>query len=255
MTENPEKEWFTQWFNNPLYLKLYSHRDEAEAKTCLETIIKETDIDTQTPSRTTVLDIACGAGRHALEFARRGFVTFANDLSPFLLECTRKLAAKENLPITCMRQDMRQLSIENTFDLVVQIFSSFGYFKTKEEDRMVLQNVYASLKQGGWYILDLINPTVLKTNLTPFSSRTIDDLQISEQREIVHDRVIKQITIQAPDESISFEESMRLYEPEAMDDMLGAAGFVIEKMLGDYEGSAYRRELSPRIMIFARKRG
>lgn len=254
MPEKPDKEWFTEWFNHPLYLRVYSHRDEAEARTCLETIIHKTGLENLTPSDIRVMDIACGAGRHALEFARLGFTTTANDLSPFLLECTRSQAARENISIECTRQDMRHISVENTYDLVVQLFSSFGYFKTKKEDLQVLRNVHRALKKDGRYILDLINPVYLKKNLNPSSSRTIDDLIVSEQRRIEADRVIKQITIRSPDNSVTFEESVRLYRIEIIGDMLASAGFEIKEIFGDYEGSAFDEQTSPRLLLFARKR-
>lgn len=254
MPEKPDKEWFTEWFNHPLYLRVYSHRDEAEARTCLETIIHKTGLENLTPSDIRVMDIACGAGRHALEFARLGFTTTANDLSPFLLECTRSQAARENISIECTRQDMRHISVENTYDLVVQLFSSFGYFKTKKEDLQVLRNVHRALKKDGRYILDLINPVYLKKNLNPSSSRTIDDLIVSEQRRIEADRVIKQITIRSPDDSVTFEESVRLYRIEIIGDMLASAGFEIKEIFGDYEGSAFDEQTSPRLLLFARKR-
>lgn len=254
MPEKPDKEWFTEWFNHPLYLRVYSHRDEAEARTCLEAIVHKTGLENLTPSDIRVMDIACGAGRHALEFARLGFTTTANDLSPFLLECTRSQAARENISIECTRQDMRHISVENTYDLVVQLFSSFGYFKTKKEDLQVLRNVHRALKKDGRYILDLINPVYLKKNLNPSSSRTIDDLIVSEQRRIEADRVIKQITIRSPDDSVTFEESVRLYRIEIIGDLLASAGFEIKEIFGDYEGSAFDEQTSPRLLLFARKR-
>ncbi|MBC8523917.1 MAG: class I SAM-dependent methyltransferase [Chlorobium phaeobacteroides] len=254
MTDTPEKEWFAEWFNHPLYLKVYSHRDETEANTCLATILQKTNMDSLTPEDIQVLDIACGAGRHALEFARRGYMTTANDLSPFLLECTQTRASEENLSLACTRQDMRHLSADNAYDLIVQLFSSFGYFKTRDEDLQVLRNVHHALKPDGWYVLDLINPVFLKKNLTPFSSRTIDDLTITETRSIENDCVRKQITISSLEETLSFEESVRLYKPETIKEMLDSAGFTIMEIYGEYEGSAFDEETSPRMMLFARKK-
>ena len=254
MPDKPEKEWFAEWFDHPLYLKVYSHRDDAEAKTCLETIIQATELGSLTPSDVRVMDIACGAGRHALELARLGFKTTANDLSPFLLECTRTQAEQENVSIECTREDMRRITAENAYDLVVQLFSSFGYFKAKEEDLEVLRNVHKALKKNGRYVLDLINPVYLKKNLVPSSSRTVEDLTLLEKRRIEGGRGIKQITITAPEESITFEESVKLYERDAIHGMLETTGFTIEKVLGDYEGSAFDKENSPRMMIIARKK-
>ncbi len=254
MTDNNEREWFAEWFDHPLYLKVYSHRDEAEAKTCVGTILENTGLAALLPADIRVMDIACGAGRHALEFARQGFDTTANDLSPYLIGCAGKQAGEEGLPLVCTRQDMRSLAVGNTYDLVVQLFSSFGYFDTRDEDLQVLRNVRRSLKRGGWYVLDLINPTYLKNNLLPSSSKTVEGLEISETRRIEGGRVFKRITIDDSGKSLTFEESVRLYDRETIDGMLEAAGFEVRRVLGDYGGAVFDPARSPRMLVFCRKR-
>ncbi len=251
----PSEEWFEEWFNHPFYLKIYSHRNELEAKACIDTIVRETGLAREKHGPMKALDIACGAGRHAMELARRGFITTANDLSPYLIERTRQKARDANLAVSCSMADMRCLTAESKFDLVVQLFSSFGYFETKKEDGQVISNVYRSLLSGGWYILDLINPAHLEHNLIPFSTKTIDDLKVIEKRRIAHQRVIKEITISSPEKTMHFEESVMLYERASIEELLVTSGFTVAFLHGDYKGSPYDPSASPRMIIFSKKEG
>ncbi|ANT64864.1 class I SAM-dependent methyltransferase [Prosthecochloris sp. CIB 2401] len=244
--------WFAAWFNHPLYLKLYSHRDASEARRCVETILKETSLAPSTPTPH-ILDVACGAGRHALEFSRRGFNVTANDLSPYLINCTRAHAEKEGLGITCTRQDMRTLDIDGSYELAVQLFSSFGYFDRNEDDAQVIQQVYRHLKPGGWYALDLINPAHLEKTLIPHSEKQVDELTVIEERSIANGRVKKEISITGPDGTHRFSESVRLFSSASIRTLLEQEGFEIVRILGDYGGTPFDSEHSPRMLLLSRK--
>lgn len=249
-TEN--SAWFAAWFNHPLYLKLYSHRDTVEAKECVETILEATELSPTTPPPH-ILDIACGAGRHALEFSRRGYNVTANDLSPYLINCTRTHAEKEGLGITCTRQDMRHLNLDSNFDLAVQLFSSFGYFDRDEDDALVIRQVYRHLKPGGWYALDLINPLHLAKTLVPHSKKEVDQMTVTEERRIENGRVMKEISITGPEGSHQFSESVRLFSADSIHKLLEQEGFEIVRILGDYEGNPFDSEHSARMLLLSRK--
>ncbi|NTV01406.1 MAG: class I SAM-dependent methyltransferase [Chlorobiaceae bacterium] len=247
------REWFEDWFNHPLYLQVYSHRDDAEAARCVETILRITGLDHE-PDKASVLDIACGAGRHAFAFARKGHQITANDLSAFLLGTAESEAAASGLDIAFTRCDMRAIRLERQFDLVVQLFSSFGYFETEDEDRAVLRNVLEMLRPGGWYVLDLLNPSWLSSHFVPHSEKTSGELTITEERTLSHEKVSKRIGIRdAAGHTISFTESMKLFSPEAISGLLQSEGFEVVRIAGDYLGAEFLAPASPRILLFSRK--
>ncbi len=251
---NTSSLWFEKWFNHPLYLDVYRHRDSDEASSCIHTILSLSGLELIEPASLSVLDIACGAGRHVLELARLGYNVTGNDLSPFLLEEARKEALKNQLAINLTCCDMRHISASGCFDLVVQLFTSFGYFDLKEEDCLVLNKAYVALKCGGWYVLDLLNPVPLARNLIPCSRRTAGNLSLLEERAFENDRITKTITITpALGETVVFSESVRLYNREEILSMLLEQGFSVAKIAGNYQGEPFVENDSPRMMLFCRK--
>lgn len=251
--DNETREWFEEWFDHPLYLDVYQHRDQEEAVRCVRTILSLTGLEATKPAAS-MLDIACGAGRHAVEFARSGLTVTANDLSAYLLDQARELARTERLRIEFSRQDMRTIRFDRQFDLVTQLFSSFGYFETDQEDRDILAHVFSMLRPGGWYVLDLLNPEHLKRNFVPRTERSNGNLRITEERTLSESHVTKRLILTEENgQSHTFTESVRFFTPDEATALLTSAGFLMERIVGDYEGHAFDQASSPRLMLFARK--
>ncbi len=243
-------DWFKAWFNHPAYLKLYAHRSLEEAEQTIATLLKFITLTTHTPK---ALDIACGSGRHAVALAENGFQVTANDLSSTLLAEAKKLTESKNLTLTFTQIDMREIAFEEEFDVIVQLFTSFGYFENNDEDKIVLQNVARALKPGGWYVLDFLNEHLVRNTLQPESRRTLDTLDVFEQRMIFGERVVKSITLRENGETHRFIESVRLYSKEELTAMLTAVGLRLHHYLGDYHGAEFHQETSPRLILIAQK--
>ncbi len=107
-----------------------------------------------------ILDLGCGYGRHSLEFARRGFKVVGVDYSRYLLDIAKKQARKENLRnVKFLKADMRNLRYRREFDIVINMYTSFGYFEKEKDHRIVLRNISNTLKDSGKFFLDLENPS------------------------------------------------------------------------------------------------
>ncbi|MGD8307305.1 MAG: class I SAM-dependent methyltransferase, partial [Ignavibacteria bacterium] len=129
-------EWFEAWFNSKDYLKVYRHRDEEEAANLAGLILDNIKIK----SGKKVLDMATGSGRHAIYFAKEGFEVTAVDLSKYLLSVAKKKANKNNLNIHFVHSDIRQFEVNTKFNLILNLFTSIGYFENDEENYSVLEN-------------------------------------------------------------------------------------------------------------------
>src|SRR6476469_7404518 len=151
-------EWFEEWFGED-YLRLYPHRDEAEAARAVALIGRSVGLRPGWQ----VLDVACGAGRHARAFVGAGARCFGLDLSATLLRLARQIT---DAPL--IRADMRQLPIRSrSMDLTVNLFTSFGYFERDAEHRAALEEMIATVRPGGWFVIDFLNPAAVRRRLIP----------------------------------------------------------------------------------------
>jgi len=96
-----------------------------------------------------VLDLCCGPGRHSVELARRGFRVTGVDRTGRYLDEARAKAAEMGLEIEFVQSDMREFTRPSAFDLVISLYTSFGYFEDQDEDRKVLRNIHESLRPEG----------------------------------------------------------------------------------------------------------
>ncbi len=95
-----------------------------------------------------VLDLCCGPGRYSIPLQKAGFEVTGVDLQPFLLGKAQEYASRQEVTIEFIEEDMRNFRHVQAFDVVLNMYSSFGYFSSFEEDRRVLENVYFSLQPG-----------------------------------------------------------------------------------------------------------
>lgn len=108
-----------------------------------------------------ILDLCCGIGRHSNEFARRGYKVTGVDRTKSYLEIAKGTAKNEGLSTEFVLMDMREFVREKSFDVVLSMFTSFGYFDDDSQQMIVLDNVYKSLRPGGRLIIDVMGKEIL----------------------------------------------------------------------------------------------
>ena len=224
-------EWFESWFESEEYLKVYKHRDEQEALQLVESIISITNIK----NKSKILDLACGAGRHSIEFAKKGFLLTAVDLSENLLNNAKVNAQNAEVDIDFIRADIRDFYIDDKFDLVLNLFTSFGYFESDEENFKVFKSAYNHLNENGFFIFDYFNKKYLEENLIPNSSLRIEDGEIIQKRRIEKGRVIKDIIIKKNGNEKYFKESVKIYSLDEIKSKLELTKFNIKDIYGSFE--------------------
>src|SRR5206468_9945619 len=128
------------------------------------------------------LDLCCGPGRHIVPLAKRGFDVTAVDRTSFLLEKARVRAAEQKLAVEFVQSDMREFSRAQTFDLIINIFTSFGYFEDQNDDLKVLQLVHQNLKFGGMFVLDMISKEWLAANYQSAMATKLENGALLVQR-------------------------------------------------------------------------
>lgn len=233
--------WFREWFGET-YLELYPHRDEEEARRGVD-LFRE--LAGPAPGAR-VLDLACGAGRHLAPLAEAGLRPVGLDLSRPLLR-----RAREGADAPLARGDMRALPFRaGAFDAVVQFFTSFGYFRRREEDRRVLEEVRRVLRPGGAFLLDFLHADRVRRELVAEDVREIGGRTVRQRRSIDGDRVVKEIEVEreGEGEADTYHERVRLYEPEELEAMLASVGLRVRERRGDYRGAPFGRD-APRLLL------
>ncbi len=242
-------EWFQTAFGED-YINLYAHRDSSEATKVVDLILAITGVG----AGDRVLDAPCGAGRHLKVFDARGVQGFGFDLSLALLAQAKKAGVA---PSTLIRADLRALPYKTeSFDMVVNLFSSLGYFSTDEENFDVLCGLVSLCRLGGWFVIDFMNSHYVEANLQAESRRTTPDGMIVRDRRWIDGsspRVNKHTTVNFPDGSEKiFEESVRLFSPDELRKALVQCGVPVEAEYGGYGGEAFTAA-SDRIILLGRR--
>lgn len=105
-----------------------------------------------------VLDLACGFGRHALELARRGYDVTGVDITPAYIEYAEKQAKTEKPKAKFICCDIRDVSFEGQFDIVLNMADgAIGYLENEEENLKIFRVVSRALKPGGKHFMDIMN--------------------------------------------------------------------------------------------------
>ncbi len=245
-------DWYSSFFGDE-WLRFFAQRIPSEQT------IREVDFIAETLALeppASVLDLACGHGRHSLELARRGYDVTGLDLSEAALTIAGETARDEGLDVTFIHADMRDLASEGEFDAVVNWFTAFGYFEDDSGDQRVLERVARALKPSGRFLIDTISPLWLFRHFEANSWRELEDGSL-----LLQHRAYNPLTgrndgewklVRADGTQHQLRHSLRLYTLVELAHMLVRAGLEVEGTWGDVAGSPYGLD-TPRMIVLARK--
>ncbi len=207
-----------------------------------------------------VLDLCCGQGRHAIALAERGYRVTGLDLSGVLLARARADAHARGVAVRWVRADMREIPFEGAFDAVINVFTSFGYLETEEEDRKVLAAVHRALLPGGRFLLELAHREDLARR---YAAPAVEVEEHADGVRVVWEsrfdagteRYEARGTVRFPDgRTAEVYHSLRSYAPAELARMLDAAGLRVRGRYGGLDGSALSPE-SRRLVVVSEKAG
>lgn len=240
------ESWYRTWFNSPYYHLLYSHRDENEAERFIDNLIKYL-----APSEEAhFLDLACGKGRHSLFINRAGFEVTGADLAE---ENIRSAKKNGNERLHFVRHDMREALGRDLFDYVLNLFTSFGYFKDLEENELVLRAIATELKPKGKFVLDFMNVEEVTRGLVPAEVKEIEGVHFKISRRYESGYILKTIELKDEVTEHTYYERVKALTKEELAGMFHRCGFEILDIFGNYNLDDFDVEESSRLILIGRK--
>lgn len=237
------KEWFGEWFNSPYYHILYKHRDQEDARLFINKLVRYFRF---TP-HDKILDLACGKGRHSIYLNHLGYDVTGLDLSEENIRAAQKFS---NDRLHFEVHDMRRVYRNQYFDYILNLFTSFGYFKTEAENQQAICAAAKSLKPDGKLLIDFLNPYFVLNNLVPEEEKVVEGIHFHITRQLDDEGFfIKDIYFEDRGRQHHFQERVRAIPYELFQQYFQEAGLEILQTFGSYALEPYVAAESER-MIF-----
>lgn len=243
-----QQPWFKNWFNSPYYHQLYFNRDTSEAAAFINKLIAYL----KPATGSTMLDVACGKGRHSMQLASNGFDVTGIDLSE---DSIKEALQQQGDNLHFYQHDMRLPFRINYFDYAFNFFTSFGYFKTQREHDNAVRTIAQSLKPGGTFVMDYLNVHYSEDHTVHHSEKEINDVNFIITKWYDEDYFYKKITIEdeALQEPLVYTEKVAKFSLGDFTEMFAYQGMQIQEVFGDYAFTHYDIRKSPRLVMIAKK--
>jgi len=238
---NDNKDWFVSWFDTDYYHTLYKHRNHSEAQEFMQNIIRFLDIRKED----LLLDLACGKGRHSIFLNSLGYDVIGADLSKNSIQEARQF---ENNRLKFVEHDMRH-PFKTTFDVILNLFTSFGFFENDTDDIAVLRNIKNGLKPQGFAVIDFMNSKKVISSLVPKERKLIDGIDFEISRYVEKGFIVKKIKFTADNKQHIYYEKVKNLDLTKIKSYLDTVGFTIKHTFGNYHLEKFDVITSDRLIL------
>jgi SAM-dependent methyltransferase len=187
-----------------------------------------------------VLDVPCGFGRHSILLAQRGYRVTGVDIGPHVLALAREEARSKRVAVDFRRGELRRLRFRGHFDLVLNLFTSFGYFGDRGDQR-VLANFHRALRPRGWLVLHTINRDFIVRHYQPRDRTRLRGFRLEQRARldwptstIRAEWIVRWTARKAP--PLRGRTHLRVYSCHELKEMLERAGFRRVAAFGGFRG-------------------
>ncbi len=235
------KKWYANWFNTPYYHILYKERDHTEAKLLMDNLVNYLNIDKDSQ----ILDLACGKGRHSVYLNSLGYKVTGADLSE---ESIKEAKKYESETLHFKVHDMRH-ALPNKYDIIFNLFTSFGYFDDDEDNYQTLLAIHNSLAENGLACVDFMNVDYVIENLIKSETKHIEGIDFHIKRYTTKTHICKEISFNDKNETFLFTEKVRILRLSDFEEMMQKAGIYLLDVFGDYKLQKFNIKHSPRLLM------
>ncbi len=252
LTRKKGRPWWEELFNDDFIRTMAKVSD---AQIAMEASFIEESLGCEAGA--TLLDLGCGTGRHAVEFAARRYEVVGLDLSLAMLARASELAQESGRKINFVQGDMREMVFDEVFDGVYSWSTSFGYFD-EEKNAAVIARVHRALKKGGRFLMDVVNRDYIVQQSPSLAWFEGDGCICMDEMsfDFLSSRMkVKRSFMMDDGRTKEIEYSVRAYAIHELGKLLNDNGFRVAEVSGrtGTPGVFFGCE-SPRALILAEKR-
>ena len=242
--EQKKNIWYASWFNTPYYHILYKDRSFKEANA----FVKKITTHLQLPKGASVLDLACGKGRHSKNLYQLGFQVTGADLSSESIQYAKQFETER---LKFIEHDMRK-PLPDTYDVVLNLFTSFGYFDNEEDNLITLKAIRNNLNTNGYGVIDFLNVDYVKNHIVPSETKVIDNIQFNITRKITKNHIIKEIAFYDNEKPYSFTEKVSTLNLSDFKKMFELSNIKLVQTFGSYDLETFNPLTSERLILIFR---
>ena len=241
--QHETKNWFKTWFDSPYYELLYQNRNEKEAQLFIDKLINHLS-----PKKNSYfLDLCCGKGRHAKYINNLGYKIDGTDLSKRNISALQKF---NNKKIHFFQSDMRKINVIDKYDYVLNLFTSFGYFEKQEDDLLVANQIYKSLKYQGILIIDFINMNKALIEIKKYDNIKIGNINFEIEKKYDNQFLYKKINFTDKKKKYSFTEKVKILNKYDFKHIFEKNKLKLIETFGDYKLNKFHNNSDRLIMVF-----
>lgn len=234
-------EWFQDWFNTTYYHLLYDYRNEEEAEFFMENLLRFLKLGTSD----VILDLPCGRGRHSLFLNSKGYQVVGADISENSIAHAKHF---ENQRLRFAIHDMRD-PLDEKFNAIFNLFTSFGYFDNEETNARVLKNFKNGLLEDGSLVIDFLNLSKVREELVPSQIVVKSGIEYKIEKSITAQFIIKDIEVNDQGKIFNYQEKVQALDLEKFQRYSAEAGLKITEIFGDYSLGRYSEKDSDRLIL------
>ena len=226
---------------------LFNQQRQSLAKEQVNKIEKLLQIDESAQ----ILDLCCGNGRHSIELSERGFDVTGVDRTERYIEAARLEAKKRNLNAMFVVGDMRDYRSPNRYDVILNLFGSFGYFEDPSDDHKVIENMYDSLRPGGQLLIETMGKEILARDFRAREWVEEGDLLILSEKKVTQNwgRIETRWIAIRGTERIEHRVSIRSYSAIELSSLFDTCDFSEVQVYGSLDGTKYDQEAQRLVVV------
>lgn len=239
--QKEKNNWYASWFNTPYYHLLYKDRNHREAALFMKTLTNFLKLQ----KNNTILDLACGKGRHAKYLYKQGFNVTGVDLSEESIQYAKQY---EKPGLHFEVHDMC-LPYPKQFDAVFNLFTSFGYFENEVDNLRTIKSIKEELLPNGFGVIDFLNVELAIKNLVPSEKKKVGDIVFHIEKYVEDGYIIKNIRFTDEGTEYQYVEKVKALVLEDFKEYFKEAKIELKHAFGNYHLNDFDENTSERLIL------